>query len=238
MNNSDIQSLIAKGFLRQALEQLAANRPAAHALLGEYNRGHQAYMLNTIDYDDWSRIQSKLTMAALEMAATPIPTPEPIPGPPSNTGGTPPRSLRIFLSYAREDEEMKQRLHVFLAPLRRSGRVAVWHDSEILPGEEWDTAIKTEIAQADLILLLVSPDFLASDYIWQHEISKAMERHERKEASVVPVFLRPCDWQDMPFARVQGLPINTRSVTQYENADEAYLEIVQGIRRILETWGS
>ncbi|MEK7256934.1 MAG: toll/interleukin-1 receptor domain-containing protein, partial [Bacteroidota bacterium] len=144
------------------------------------------------------------------------------------------RRFNIFLSYSHQDEALKDRLHVFLAPLRRSGKIAVWHDRQILPGQEWDTAIKQEVATADLVLLLVSPDFLASDYIWQHEISKAMERHERREATVIPVFLKPCDWREMPFARVQGLPRNARPVTQFANQDEAFLEIVQGIRRVLD----
>jgi hypothetical protein len=114
------------------------------------------------------------------------------------------------------------------------GKSAVWHNWEIKPGQEWDAAIKQELAEADIILLPVSPHFLASDYIWQHEISKAMERHDRQEATVIPVFLKPCDWRDMPFAKVQGLPRNARPVTQHADQDEAFMDIVQGIRRFFE----
>ena len=249
-----IQTLIAAGDLRQALEQLthpsaAALRgeytmkeiedgikkaTAAAALLGEYNRGHQAYLLNTIAYDEWSRIQSRLTQSALALLET---TPAPAPptaarNPPNDSGAT--RTRKVFLSYSHQDEAMKDQLNVFLAPLRRSGKIsAAWTDREILPGQEWDAAIKQELAEADLILLLVSPHFLASDYIWQHEISKAMERHERREAVVIPIILRPCDWQEMPFAKVQGLPRNAKPVSTYTNQDEAWLEVAQGIKRVV-----
>ena len=227
-----IRQLIAAGDLRQALEQLGGAQPAALALLGDYNRGHQAYMLNTIGFEEWSRIQSKLAQAALALMDSP-PAPSQTQPSPATTNKAHGAQRKVFLSYSHQDEAMKDQLNVFFAPLRRSGKIAVWHDRQILPGEEWDPAIKQELAEADLILLLVSPHFLASDYIWQNEISKAMERHERREAVVIPVILRPCDWQDMPFAKVQGLPRNARPVTQYANADDAYLEIVQGIRRVL-----
>ena len=141
---------------------------------------------------------------------------------------------KLFLSYSHQDEPLKDQLNVFLAPLRRSGKIAVWQDRQILAGTEWDAAIKQELAEADIILLLVSPHFLASDYIWKYEIALAMERHERREAVVVPIIVRPCDWHDMPFAKVQALPKNSKPVTQYANQDEAWLEVVQGIRRLVE----
>lgn len=227
-----IRTLLAAGKLHQALEELASTQPAALSLLSEYNRGHQAYLLNTIAYDEWSRIQSRLTAAALALPSAPA-APEPA-APPIQNQKSEMRNRRLFLSYSHQDAALKDRLHVFLAPLRRSGKIAVWQDREITPGQEWDAAIKQELATADLVLLLVSPDFLASDYIWQHEISKAMERHERREATVIPVFLKPCDWHEMPFAKVQGLPRNARPVTQFANQDEAFLEIVQGIKRVLD----
>ncbi len=141
---------------------------------------------------------------------------------------------KLFLSYSHKDEPLKDQLNVFLAPLRRSGKIAVWQDRQILPGTEWDAAIKQELAEADIILLLVSPDFIASEYIWKYEIAGAMERHERREATVVPIIVRPCNWHDMPFAKVQALPRNAKPVTQYANQDEVWLDIVQGIKRLVE----
>ena len=144
---------------------------------------------------------------------------------------------KLFLSYSHQDEDLKNKLNTHLAPLRRNGKIAVWQDRQILAGTEWDAAIKQELAEADIILLLVSPDFIASDYIWKYEIAGAMERHERREATVIPIIVRPCDWHDMPFAKVQALPRNAKPVTQYANQDEAWLDIAQGIRRLVETLG-
>lgn len=144
-----------------------------------------------------------------------------------------PTTHKLFLSYSHQDEDLKNKLATHLAPLRRSGKIAVWQDRQILPGTEWDAAIKAELAEADIILLLVSPDFIASDYIWLHEIAEAMERHERREATVVPIIVRPCEWNEMPFAKVQALPRNAKPVTTYANQDEAWLEVVQGIRRLV-----
>lgn len=231
MDKPKIHSLIAEGDLLQALEMLVPNHPAATALLGDYRRGHHAYMMNTIGFEEWSRIQSRLTQSALALMEMPA---SPATAATLNPTEAPATHRKVFLSYAHHDEALKDQLNVFLAPLRRSGKIAVWHDREIVPGQEWDAAIKQELAEADIILLLISPHFLASDYIWQHEITRAMERHERRQATVVPIILKPCDWTEMPFAKLQALPRNAKPVTQHSDQDEAFMDIVKGIRRVLE----
>ncbi|HNL39238.1 MAG TPA: toll/interleukin-1 receptor domain-containing protein, partial [Saprospiraceae bacterium] len=120
-----------------------------------------------------------------------------------------------------------------LAGLRRSGKVEPWNDHDIRPGEEWDHAIKKNLADAEVIILLVSADFINTDYIWEVEIKAAMERHERGEAVVIPVFVKPCDWQGMPFGKLNGLPSKARPVTSYPDPETAWLEVVEGIKRVL-----
>lgn len=142
--------------------------------------------------------------------------------------------LKVMLSYAHEDEDLKDRLDVHLTSLKRSGRVETWSDRKISPGAEWDDSIKNELNDADIILLLVSVDFLASDYIWKIEITKAMERHRNNEVVVIPIFLRPCDWQDMPFAVLQGLPKDALPVTEFVDREAAFFQIAQEIRRVVE----
>jgi hypothetical protein len=234
MNNHQISTLIAEGKLEEALEGLLPSQPAAAMLLGDYRRGQKAYNLNTIPFDEWSRIQSRLAQAVLELldkkADLPMKT-----MPTSDHLKTMTTTHKLFLSYSHQDEELKNKLATHLAPLRRSGKVAVWQDRQIQAGTEWDAAIKQELAEADIILLLVSPDFIASDYIWLHEIAGAMERHERREATVIPIIVRPCEWHDMPFAKVQALPRNAKPVTTNANQDEAWLEVVQGIKRVVES---
>lgn len=140
----------------------------------------------------------------------------------------------IFVSYAHEDEELKSELDKYLKVLQRSSKVRTWNDRELVAGEEWDATIMAELAKADVILLLVSVDFNASDFIWDKELKAAMERHEAGTARVVPIILRRCDWDDMPYAKLQALPRNATPVTEYENRDQAFTEIAQAIEKLVE----
>ncbi|MFM8488676.1 MAG: TIR domain-containing protein, partial [Bacteroidota bacterium] len=97
----------------------------------------------------------------------------------------------------------------------------------------WDDHIKSELEAADIILLLISADFLNSDYIWKVEIERAMKRHEAREAKVVPIFIRPCDTVGLPFQAIQGLPRDAKPVSTFPDRDEAYLQIAKGIRSLL-----
>lgn len=140
----------------------------------------------------------------------------------------------IFVSYAHEDEELKTELDKYLKVLKRSSRVRTWNDRKLVAGEEWDAAIMSELAKANIILLLVSVDFNASDFIWDKELKAAMERHEAGTARVVPIILRRCDWDDMPYAKLQALPRNGTPVTEYDNRDQAFTEIAQAIEQLVD----
>ena len=140
----------------------------------------------------------------------------------------------LFYSYAHEDEPLRDELDGHLALLRRKGVIRPWHDRGIVPGQQWDEAIDAQLTRADLILLLVSKDFLNSDYIWGKELAVAIARAERGDASVVPVLLRAVDIEDAPFAKLQGLPTDLRPVTSWPNRDEAWTDVAKGIRRAVE----
>ncbi len=109
----------------------------------------------------------------------------------------------VFLSYSHRDEALRERLETHLALLRREGRIAIWHDRKIRGGETWAERISDHLEAADVVLLLVSADFLASDYCYQTEMRRALERHRAGSARVVPVVLRPCDWQSGAFGKLQ-----------------------------------
>ena len=141
---------------------------------------------------------------------------------------------KIFISYSHKDETLKEELDAHLSALKRSKLVEVWHDRRIDPGSNWDNDIKAELESADIILLLVSSNFLASEYIWKIEIARAIERHEAKETRVIPIFLRACDMEGMPFAGLQGIPRDAKPVVSFADKDEAYLQIAKGIRGVLE----
>jgi tetratricopeptide (TPR) repeat protein len=140
----------------------------------------------------------------------------------------------MFCSYAHKDERLRDQLDTHLAMLKRDGLVTAWHDRKIVPGHEWNPAIDQHLNSAALILLLISPDFIASDFCYGSEMQQAMKRHEAGEARVVPIFLRPCDWKTAPFGKLQGLPTNAKPVTKWENRDEAFAIVAKGIRAAIE----
>jgi TIR domain len=145
-----------------------------------------------------------------------------------------PGKLNIFLSYAHADEDMKKELDKNLVMLKRSEMIHVWQDRMIQPGTEWDAAIATELANADIILLLISVDFNNSQYIWDKELKVAMERHEKNEARVIPVILRTCEWSEMPYAKLQALPGNATPISSFADKDVAYTEVAKGIRMVVD----
>ena len=142
--------------------------------------------------------------------------------------------LTIFISYAHEDEALCNELEKHLSLLQRQGIITAWYDRQIVPGANWSQAIDSHLNAASLILLLISPDFLASDYCYNIETPRALERHNRGEARVIPIILRPCDWRDAPFGQLQCLPRDGKSITEWDNQDAAFRDIVQGLRRAIE----
>jgi hypothetical protein len=144
------------------------------------------------------------------------------------------KPIEIFFSYAHEDEELRDKLAKHLAILRRQNIIAEWHDREITAGSEWAGEIDDHLNSADIILLLISPDFIAPDYCFDIEMKRALERHEAGEAVVIPVILRPTNWRGAPFGKLQALPKNAQPVIRWADQDEAFLNISEGIQRAAE----
>ena len=138
----------------------------------------------------------------------------------------------LFLSYSHKDEAVRDELEVHLAMLKRQGIIDAWHDRRIAAGDEWDHVIKENLENADIILLLVSPYFLASSYCYDIEVKRALERHEDGSARVIPVIVDPCDWKTTPFAKLATLPKDAKPISKYPNQHDAFLEIVQAIRAV------
>jgi hypothetical protein len=145
-----------------------------------------------------------------------------------SSGSGPP--VEVFVSYSHRDEALRRALEDHLALLRRQGVISVWHDRRISAGTEWAGQIDEHLASAGVILLLVSSAFLASDYAYDKELSRALERHQAGQARVIPIILRPVDWKDAPFAKLQVLPKDARPVTSWSNRDEAWRDVARGIR--------
>ena len=138
--------------------------------------------------------------------------------------------VRLFFSYSHKDEALRDKLATHLSNLEWQGVISSWHDRKLVAGTEWDGEIKSQLDSAGIILLLISPDFIASQYCRDVEIPQAIRRHEAREAYVVPVILRPFDWNDAPFAKLQAFPKDAKPVTTWANQDEAFVSVTQGIR--------
>lgn len=146
-------------------------------------------------------------------------------------------AARVFMSYSHQDEALRNELEVQLTMLKRQGLVEVWHDRRLTAGDHLDETIDREMDSADIILLLVSPDFLASDYCYEIETSRALQRHQEGTARAISVILRPCDWKHAPLARYVVTPTDGRPVTEWPNRDAAFLDIAQSIRRAIQELG-
>jgi internalin A len=142
--------------------------------------------------------------------------------------------VRLFYSYSHKDERLRNRLETHLTLLQRERRISTWHDRDINAGEDWKQRIDENLETADIILLLVSADFIASDYCYEKEMKRALERHDAREARVIPVILRDVDWQAAPFARLQALPKGGRAVTKWLDKDSAWRSIAEGIAKVVE----
>lgn len=144
--------------------------------------------------------------------------------------------VTVFFSYAHEDDEHRKDLEGHLKILERRGMVKPWHDRKILSGDRWDDRIDGNLSVADLILLLISKDFIESDYIWGKELKVAMERNGRGEARVVPILVRAVNIEpgDAPFMQLQGLPTDLVPVTSWPNVDEAWANVAKGLRAVVQ----
>jgi internalin A len=146
------------------------------------------------------------------------------------------RPLRLFYSYARKDEALRNKLDAHLKILERRGLIAPWYDKLIDPGRDFADEIDENLERADIILLLVSADFIKSDYCYAREMKRALERHEADEADVIPVILRTTNWKGTPFARLNALPESGKPVTRWRDRDSAWTNVSEGIERVIHTW--
>lgn len=144
---------------------------------------------------------------------------------------------KVFFSYSHRDEALRDELEKHLSILKRQGFIEAWHDRRIPAGEELAREIDHHLMNSDVVLLLVSADFLASDYCYDIEMKKALERHEVGEARVIPVILRPCDWQDAPFGKLLATPPDGKAVTRFPTLDDAFVLVVADIKRALKQLG-
>jgi hypothetical protein len=140
-------------------------------------------------------------------------------------------AYEVFISYAHEDQAFCEVLETHLSNLKNLQIVSTWFDKNIIPGSEWEKQIMHHLRTAQIILLLISADFMASRFCYSIEMKEALERHDKGEARVIPIILRPVDIEGAPFEKLLLLPTGGKPVTRWPSRDDAFLDIVKGIRR-------
>jgi tetratricopeptide (TPR) repeat protein len=144
------------------------------------------------------------------------------------------QQVTLFYAYAYEDQKFCETLDKHLTAMKRLGWLRTWYDREIGAGQIWEDEINQHLSTADIILVLVSADFLASDYCYSVELKYALQRHAMDEAVVVPIIVRPVDWSMAPFHMLHPLPTDGKAIVNWTNRDQAFFDVVQGLRRIIE----
>lgn len=234
----EIKQLIIQGEIEMALNILEQKLPSSfqhrvsqlqiryHALQRDMNNG-------VFSSDDIRRERNQITTAMLDLGdaiSTPQQTTPAQPSPRQPSGNSP---KKVFFSYSKPDRAYLDQLLKHMAVLRYQNKIDTLNDQEILPGEEWNAAARQQLLEADIILLLISSDYLATRHIWEVDISEAMARHENGTARVIPIYIRPANWENTPFSKLSGLPNTGTSVSEYPQQDLAWQEVVNGIIRVL-----
>ena len=243
----EIQELLREGKLEAALKRFnqwaEQNDEDFHdnsiLLLSRYNQLKRKIALNLISESEAERNNNRLTHALLtSLNDLPLQQPTlrlPHAGVPKFTEPTKKQAKKLFISYAREDREWVDKLERHLTTLQRQGLVDSWDDSRIQPGMNWNDSIMKEMQKADIFVFMVSVDFLASEFIYKHEVPTALQRSQANSAvKVVPVIVRPCNWSMEPYARFQALPNNAKPITTWVDPDEAFVDVVQGLAKMLQ----
>jgi len=143
--------------------------------------------------------------------------------------------LKVFYSYAHEDEPIRDRIDEHLKLLARQNLIVGWHDRRLLPGTEWHEVIGGMLASADIVLLLISRAFLASKYINEVEIPEAMRVHETRNVRVIPILIEKVPgWTKGDFAKLQILPSKAKAIKDWKDPVEAYHDIARGIAQVVK----
>src|SRR5437588_11905647 len=146
----------------------------------------------------------------------------------------PTSTIKVFYSYAHADKSLREELDKHLSNMKRLNQIIGWYDRDISAGTEWKNEINIHLNTSQIILLLISSDFMASEYCYSFEMKRALERHDRGEARVIPIILRHVDWEEAPFSKLQMLPTDAKPVTSWSNLDAAFEDVSKGLRKAVK----
>ena len=137
--------------------------------------------------------------------------------------------LKVFISYSHKDADLKRQLDTQLVNLQRTVPLDIWSDNMIAAGQDWNEEIFSKLRASQIILLLISPDFIASDFAYEKEMKEALNMHDYKQALVVPVMLRIVKEDGHPFSKIQTLPSAPRFISEWQDLDAAFTNVLTGL---------
>ena len=143
------------------------------------------------------------------------------------------RPKEVFISYAQQDSDLARKLISAIQPLEREGLISLWTDRRIEGGMDWREPITKRLGASDLILLLLSADYLASDYCWGLEMKAALDNYKQGRSHLLPILLRPCDWRSTPLGDLRVLPHGAKPISQWGNTATALTDVVTELRNVL-----
>jgi hypothetical protein len=141
--------------------------------------------------------------------------------------------INIFIAYSHKDIDFKNDLKKFLTPLKRERKISIWDDFNIEAGEDWNEKIKENLYSAKIVILLVSPDSLASDYFYEEEFAISLERHKKGQVIITPVILRHCDLESTPLKSLEFLPYKGKPIVDWPTTDHAWKDVIDRIKLII-----
>ncbi len=148
------------------------------------------------------------------------------------------KPVEVFISYSRADEQLKDELCLHLASLTQQGKIKLRHDRIVGTGSNWNEETQSRLALAEVIFLLVTPQYISSDYCFDEEMQRAMERHERENTLVIPIIMQPCGWQTTPFSVLQALPKNGKPVSAWLDREEAWRYIISEVQKLIDLYST
>ena len=142
--------------------------------------------------------------------------------------------MDAFISYSHQDSQMLDLFHKHLAQLQREELISTWTDREIFAGGSFNDEISVALENANLFIALLSPDYIASNYCYEKEFKRASEMQKQSKLIIIPIILEPCDWLNTPFKDFKALPLDGKPVSNWENKNTAFLNVIQNIRKLID----
>ncbi|WP_020560643.1 COR domain-containing protein [Thiofilum flexile] len=146
------------------------------------------------------------------------------------------QKIKIFISYSHADEKpFLEKTEQCLKNLGRALPIEFWHDRKLLAGSSVHDVIFKQLKQADIVILLVSPDFIASDYCFTREIVEALKIYEKEQNIIIPIIIRETEgWRDYDIGNITALPTDGRPFKKWADPDEFWADVQKGLRLTIQ----